>query len=128
MDPRQRHLLQESWLALEDAGYGPEQLARQKVGMFVGVEEGSDYHRRLKHVSLTSTHNGILASRLAYFLNLKGPVMALNTACSSSLVAAHQACQSLRQRECDTAIAAGVNLMVSPAAYVSMTQAGMLCL
>jgi 3-oxoacyl-(acyl-carrier-protein) synthase len=126
MDPRQRHLLQESWLALEDAGYGPEQLARQKVGMFVGVEEGSDYHRRLKHVSLTSTHNGILASRLAYFLNLKGPVMALNTACSSSLVAAHQACQSLRQRECDTAIAAGVNLMVSPAAYVGMTQAGML--
>jgi polyketide synthase PksN len=72
MDPRQRHLLQESWLALEDAGYGPEQLARQKVGMFVGVEEGSDYHRRLKQVSLTSTHNGILASRLAYFLNLKG--------------------------------------------------------
>ncbi|MGZ8238254.1 MAG: SDR family NAD(P)-dependent oxidoreductase, partial [Methylobacter sp.] len=126
MDPRQRHLLQESWLALENAGYGPEQIERYKIGMFVGVEDGSDYQRRLKQVSLTSTHNGILASRLAYFLNLKGPIMALNTACSSSLVAAHQACLSLRQNECDTAIAAGVNLMVSPAAYVGMTQAGML--
>ncbi len=126
MDPRQRHLLQESWLALENAGYGSEQIAQQKIGMFVGVEDGSDYQRRLKQVSLTSTHNGILASRLAYFLNLKGPIMAINTACSSSLVAAHQACLSLRQNECDTAIAAGVNLMVSPAAYVGMTQAGML--
>src|SRR3546814_3777363 len=52
--------------------------------------------------------------------------MAINTACSSSLVAAHTACQSLRQNECDTAIAAGVNLLVSPEAYIGMTQAGML--
>src|SRR3546814_2319073 len=62
----------------------------------------------------------------SYFLDLKGPVMAINTACSSSLVAAHTACQSLRQNECDTAIAAGVNLLVSPEAYIGMTQAGML--
>src|SRR3546814_4882220 len=71
MDPRQRHLLQESWLALENAGYGPEQIRRHRIGMFVGVEEGSHYQRRLEQVSLTSTHNGILASRLAYFLDLK---------------------------------------------------------
>ncbi|HEY8357914.1 MAG TPA: beta-ketoacyl synthase N-terminal-like domain-containing protein, partial [Ramlibacter sp.] len=126
MDPRQRHLLQESWLALEDAGYGPAQLAAQKVGMFVGVEEGCDYHKRSPQVSLTSSHNGILASRLAYFLDLKGPVLAVNTACSSALVATHLACQSLHHGESDTAIAAGVNLLVSPEAYVGMTQAGML--
>jgi acyl transferase domain-containing protein/NAD(P)-dependent dehydrogenase (short-subunit alcohol dehydrogenase family)/acyl carrier protein len=126
MDPRQRHLLQESWLALENAGCGPQQISRQRIGMFVGVEEGSDYQRRVKQLSLTSSHNGVLASRLAYFLNLKGPVLAINTACSSGLVAAHMACTSLRQGECDTAIAAGVNLMVSPEAYIGMTQAGML--
>ena len=126
MDPRQRHLLQEAWLALEDAGYGAAEIARQRIGMFVGVEEGSDYQRRQSEISLTSTHNGVLASRLAYFLDLKGPVMAINTACSSGLVAAHTACQSLRQGECDAAIAAGVNLMVAPEAYVGMTQAGML--
>jgi acyl transferase domain-containing protein/NAD(P)-dependent dehydrogenase (short-subunit alcohol dehydrogenase family)/acyl carrier protein len=126
MDPRQRHLLQEAWRALEDAGYGPAHIESQKIGMFVGVEEGSDYGARAGKVSLTSAHNGILASRLAYFLNFNGPVMAINTACSSALVALHTACQSLRQGDCDAALAAGVNLMVSPAAYVGMTQAGML--
>ena len=42
MDPRQRLLLQESWKALEDAGYGAEQIKAKKIGMFVGVEQG-DY-------------------------------------------------------------------------------------
>jgi acyl carrier protein len=52
--------------------------------------------------------------------------MAINTACSSGLVAAHQAFQSLQLRECDTAIAAGINIMMSPEPYVTMSQAGML--
>ncbi|MBM3652845.1 MAG: SDR family NAD(P)-dependent oxidoreductase, partial [Alphaproteobacteria bacterium] len=126
MDPRQRHLMQESWRALESAGFGPSQIARNRIGMFVGVEEGSDYQRRLPQVSLTAAHNGVLAARLAYFLDLRGPVMAVNTACSSGLVALHLACQSLLRGECDTAIAAGVNLMVSAEAYIGMSQAGML--
>ncbi|UWF51894.1 SDR family NAD(P)-dependent oxidoreductase [Pseudomonas sp. N3-W] len=125
LDPRQRLLLQESWNALEDAGIGPRQLAAQRVGMFVGVEEG-DFQRLAGEESLTSSHNGILASRLAYFLNLTGPTMAINTACSSALVALHQAASSLRNHECEMAIAAGVNLIFSPDAFIGMTQAGML--
>ena len=125
MDPRQRHLLQESWKTLEDAGYGARQIKAHKIGMFVGVEEG-DYQRLAKEGSVTSNHNGILAARLSYFLNLKGPTMAINTACSSSLVAAHQACLSLRNHECDTALAGGVNLMLTPEVYIGMAQARML--
>ncbi|AXV78943.1 MULTISPECIES: SDR family NAD(P)-dependent oxidoreductase [Ralstonia solanacearum species complex] len=125
MDPRQRLLLQESWNALEDAGVGPRHLEAQRVGMFVGVEEG-DFQRLAGEESLTSGHNGILASRLAYFLNLTGPTMAINTACSSALVALHQAASSLRNGECEMAIAAGVNLIFSPDAFIGMTQAGML--
>ena len=125
MDPRQRLLLQESWRALEDAGLGPEQLAKHRVGMIVGVEEG-DYRRIALEEDVTSNHVGVLAARVAYFLNLDGPVMALNTACSSSLVAMHQACQSLRQGECDLMIVAGVNLMLTPEPYLGMSQAGML--
>ncbi|MEB3232988.1 MAG: SDR family NAD(P)-dependent oxidoreductase, partial [Leptolyngbyaceae bacterium] len=125
IDPRQRHLLQESWNALENAGYGPDQISSQKIGTFVGAEEG-DYCQRVKDGNITSNHSGILAARLAYFLNLKGPTMAINTACSSALVATHQACLSLRQGECDAAIAAGVNLMLTPYGYVGMAQAGML--
>ena len=99
-DPRQRLLLQESWRALEDAAYGAEQVSAGKVGMFVGVE-GGDY--QLTHSGggmLLGQHEGVLAARLAYFLNLDGPNMAINTACSSGLVAVHQACQSLRGSEC----------------------------
>jgi acyl transferase domain-containing protein/acyl carrier protein len=129
MDPRQRLLLQESFKALEDAGYGSAQLERDKTGMFVGVEQG-DYQALLgstdTEADVTSNHDGILAARLSYFLDLHGPAMAINTACSSGLVALHQACLSLRAEECDAAIAAGVNLILTPQVYVGMSQAGML--
>jgi polyketide synthase PksN len=126
MDPRQRLLLQESWKALEDAGYGARQIKTNKIGMFVGVEQGDYQFLAKEKGSITSNHNAILAARLAYFLNLSGPVMALDTACSSSLVAAHQACQSLRNQECDTAIVAGINLLLTPTAHIMAGQAGML--
>ncbi|WP_437624451.1 SDR family NAD(P)-dependent oxidoreductase [Sorangium sp. So ce1151] len=129
MDPRQRLLLQEAYRALEDAGYAAAQLGRDTAGVFVGVEQG-DYQDLLSddgvEGTIASSHEGILAARLSYFLNLRGPVLALNTACSSGLVAAHQACMSLRARECDVAIAAGVNMVATPYNYVGMSQAGML--
>ena len=126
MDPRQRLLLQESWKALEDASYGAEQIKTQKIGMFVGVEQGDYQLLTNGEGSITANHNAILASRLAYFLNLNGPVMAIDTACSSGLVATHQAILSLRSGECDTAIAAGVNLLLAPESYIGLSQAGML--
>ncbi|MDT8977370.1 SDR family NAD(P)-dependent oxidoreductase [Paenibacillus sp. chi10] len=126
MDPRQRLLMQEAWKALEDAGYGPARIQAGKIGMFVGVEDG-DYQKLVQdRGNVTSNHTAILAARLAYFLNLSGPVMAINTACSSGLVAAHEACLSLRAGECDTAIAAGVNLMLTPDPFINMSKAGML--
>ena len=125
MDPRQRHLLQESWNALEDACYGRHHIQNRRIGMYVGVEEG-DYRALANEASLTANHNAILAARLSYFLNLHGPTMAINTACSSSLVATHQAILSLRQDECDTAICAGVNLLCSSTVYDALYRAGML--
>ncbi|GAA3625087.1 non-ribosomal peptide synthetase [Flavivirga jejuensis] len=126
MDPRQRLLLQESWKALEDAGYGPEQIKVEKIGVFVGVEQGDYQLLKNEEPLITSNHDGILASRLAYFLNLNGPVLAINTACSSSLVAIHQACLSLKNKECSTAIAAGVNLIFTTKSYKGMKDSGML--
>jgi acyl transferase domain-containing protein/SAM-dependent methyltransferase len=129
MDPRQRLLLQEAFNALEDAGYGNNQLGAQRIGAFVGVEQG-DYQFLVRasgaSAAVTANHDAILAARLSYFLSLRGPVIAMNTACSSALVAAHQACLSLKSGECDAAIAAGVNLMVSAHGYLGMSQAGML--
>ncbi|MGW1130840.1 SDR family NAD(P)-dependent oxidoreductase [Streptomyces griseoluteus] len=126
MDPRQRLLLQESWRALEDAGYGARQLADNVMGMFVGAEQ-SDYPGLAgDEETLTSGHDGILAARLSYFLDFSGPVLTVNTACSAGLAAVHQACLSLRSGECDTAVAAGVSLMAGPRFYEHASQAGML--
>lgn len=130
MDPRQRLLLQESWRALENAAIGASDLTRFSLGMFVGVEDG-DYSLSAEQDldlenSVTSNHNAILASRLAYFLNLSGPVMAINTACSSGLVALHEAVLNIRASECDIAIVASANILSGPDIYVNLTQAGML--
>lgn len=127
IDPGQRQLLQEAWKALEHAGYGEQQLRQHNIGTFVGVEE-SAYGRftGTEQVEITANHNGILASRLAYFLDLHGPVLAINTACSSGLVAAHLACASLRNRECDTALAAGVSLQLAPEGFDIMARSGMI--
>jgi polyketide synthase PksN len=126
MDPRQRLLLQGSWKALEEAGYGAAQLSSQKIGMFVGVEQGEYGALTGGRGGVTSNHEGVLAARLAYFLNLRGPVMAINTSCSSGLVAVHQGCASLLNGECDAVIAAGANVLLTPQVYVGMSQSGML--
>jgi acyl transferase domain-containing protein len=126
MDPRQRLLLQEAWRALEDAGYGTEQIRRRKIGIFVGVEPGEYQYLNQGAGGVTANSNAILAARLAYFLNLNGPVMAIDTACSSGLTAAHQGISSLRNRECDTVIIAGVNLQLTPGPFIGMSRAGML--
>lgn len=126
LDPRQRHLLQECWKALEDAALGAEELKGRRVGVFVGVEQG-DYQLLVQDGgNVTSNHDGVLAARLSYFMDLKGPVLAVNTSCSSGLVALHQACTSLRQRECDIAVVAAANFVLTPEALVAMDKAGML--
>ncbi|MDO6526356.1 SDR family NAD(P)-dependent oxidoreductase [Motilimonas sp. 1_MG-2023] len=127
MDPRQRLLLQESWRALEDAGYGESAVGVNRIGVYAGAEQG-DYAQvsGVHSGNVTSNHEAMLAARLSYLLNLDGPVLTINTACSSGLVALHQACVSLRNQECDTALAAGVNLLLTHKNFVGMAQSGML--
>ncbi|HKF49642.1 MAG TPA: SDR family NAD(P)-dependent oxidoreductase [Terracidiphilus sp.] len=119
MDPQQRLMLEVSWEAIERAAVLPESLRSSRTGVFVGMMT-LDYSRLLDGTNLMSpyaaTGNGFAftAGRLAYTLGLHGPAIAVDTACSSSLVAVHLACQSLRLNECETALAGGVNLSLSP--------------
>ena len=132
MDPQQRLLLEVAWEALEHAGIPAESLRRSQTGVFAGAcasEYGYFAFTDLSHVDAWSNIGGalsIIANRLSYFLDLRGPSVAVDTACSSSLVALHMACQSLRMGECDLAIAAGVNLLLSPAIFRSFDGAGAL--
>ena len=123
MDPQQRLLLEVAWEAFEAGGQPVERLAGSQTGVFVGAHSHSaDYwllqlaqSRGFESHATTGSAHSILANRISYLLDLRGPSLTVDTACSSSLVAVHLACQSLRTGECDLALAGGVNLLLLPA-------------
>ena len=132
MDPQQRLFLQETWKALEDAGYSDKQLEGKACSVFVGCGPG-DYNVKLKEnnvpleaYSFTGNASSILAARISYLLNLKGPSVPIDTACSSSLVALHLACESIRHGTCEMAIAGGVAVMNTPDFHILGSRGGML--
>ncbi len=130
MDPQQRLFLEACWHAIENAGYAPQSLSASQCGVFVGCGP-SDYHQasqtlRLSAQGFTGAATSILAARIAYVLNLRGPCLSIDTACSSSLVAIAGACDSLNAGTSDLAIAGGVYVMGGPSMHVMTAQAGML--
>ncbi len=133
MDPQQRLLLEVTWEALENAGIASTGLRGSSTGVFVGITT-SDYARlaiandstALDVYTATGGALNVAAGRLSHVFGLNGPAMAVDTACSSSLVAVHLACQSLRGRECDLALAGGVNLLLTPEAFVCFAKWGMM--
>ncbi|MGE5632753.1 MAG: SDR family NAD(P)-dependent oxidoreductase, partial [Caulobacteraceae bacterium] len=127
MDPNQRLFLQTAWEAIEDAGYGGKRLIGSRTGVYVGYSGEMDYRRMIskaepENLSIAVTGNlpAVIASRISYILDLKGPSILVNTVCSSSLIAVHLACQGIRNGECEMAIAGGVQLHVLPLRQVKI--------
>src|SRR6185437_14670167 len=97
MDPQQRIFLETAWHALEDAGMTRAELRGSDAGVFVGVHgHSADYGAMqfddpatLDGYAATGTAHDVIAGRLAYWLDLRGPSMVIDTACSASLVAVH---------------------------------------
>ncbi len=132
MDPQQRLLLLTTWEAFEDAGRCPGTGARERIGVYVGAA-GLDHAnlfledpRAVGPAFMTGNTLSILANRLSYLLDFRGPSHTVDTACSSALVALHQAAGALRRGEIDTAVVAGVNLLLSPLPFIGFSRAGML--
>ncbi|NEO71584.1 polyketide synthase, partial [Moorena sp. SIO3H5] len=131
LDPQQRLLLEVSWEAIERANIVPDQLFNSLTGVFIGIGS-SDYLNQLATSEVPQAYWGTgnapsaATGRLSYILGLTGPNLAVETACSSSLVSLHLACQSLRQQECNLALAGGVNLLLSPETSIIFSQAKML--
>jgi acyl transferase domain-containing protein len=125
MDPQQRMLLETVYEGIESAGYSMQQLRGSNTAVFVGVmfldyqlisARGLD---SLPQYHATGVAMSILANRLCYFYDWKGPSVGIDTACSSSLVALHYAVQTLRSGEAKVAVAAGSNLILVPDLFVS---------
>jgi polyketide synthase PksN len=132
MDPQQRIFLQTVWSAIEDSGHKVSDLSGTKTGLFVGVAT-SDYinlvnrlHIDIDAFTASGTAHSVLANRISFLLNLRGPSSPIDTACSSSLVALHRAIESIHTGSCEMAIVGGVQVMLTPAAHVAFSQAGRL--
>ena len=134
IDPQQRLLLEVAWEALENAGINPHSIRGTQTGVFIGLTTNDYYHSvagKLRREQIDAyipfgNASNFAAGRLSYFLGARGPAVVLDTACSSSLVSIHLACESLRRRETDTALAAGVNLILSPENSIACSRFGML--
>ena len=123
MDPQHRHFLECAWEALESAGHPPQSFPGS-----IGVFAGSGMNAYLIHNLLanrkllasaglfqlkqTGNDKDVLATRVSYQFDLRGPSINVQTACSTSLVATHLACQSLLNFECDMALAGGVTIEI----------------
>jgi polyketide synthase PksN len=132
MDPQQRIFLQTVWKAIEDSGHKVSDLSGTKTGLFVGVAT-SDYVNLVNRLQIdidafTASGNAhsVLANRISFLLNLRGPSSPIDTACSSSLVALHRAIESIHTGSCEMAIVGGVQVMLTPAAHVAFSKAGRL--
>ena len=129
MDPQQRIFLEGCYHAIEHANYPVESLRGSLTGVFAGVAP-NEYYAQLEKAGFSNDELGmylitgnllnIISGRVAYTFDFKGPSVSIDTACSSSLVALHYACQSLKNREIDYALAGGVNVLLMPESNITL--------
>ncbi|MDA2804025.1 type I polyketide synthase [Nocardiopsis suaedae] len=131
MDPQHRLLLEMTAEALDDAAIAPSRLAGTGTGVFVGISDSSygalqmSSNQRIGPYTAPGGAHSIAANRVSHAFDLRGPSMAVDTACSSSLIALERACRQVAA-EGGTALAGGVNLLLSPHVFVAFSQASML--
>jgi len=128
LDPQQRLLLEVAWEAIDDAGLDADRLIGSPTGVYVGgfmmdsmVTQLSPLNRDAigPHTAVGFTL-AMLANRISFTFDLRGPSVSMDTACSSSLVATHLACQALWNGDCSVAMVGGVNVMHRPEVMVAM--------
>ena len=133
IDPIHRLLMTTSYEALESAGYSPNaSLATDsnRIATYFG-QTGDDWTDVLnnKGVDIYYVPGMIKAfgpSRLNYQYKWGGGSYAVDSACATSTTAVSLACSALIARECDTALAGGGSILVSPNSFSGLSQSGMI--
>ena len=120
-NPKVRLFLQESYHAIEDAGYTPNELQKKhnsSVGVFAGVSKAG-------FETYPDSFSSVV-NRVSFHFNFNGPSMVIDTMCSSSLVAVHNACESIKRNECEIALVGGVNAYLHPSSFIVFSQLRMM--
>ncbi len=132
MDPQQRVLLELTWHAFEDAGIPTGKISGSNTGVYIGASTTDYSDLRLGDPAssdsyfMTGNTLSVIANRISYIFDLRGPSLTIDTACSSSLVALHHACEAIRSKRVETAIVGGINLLLAPYPYLGFCRASML--
>ena len=121
MDPQMRLLLEVVHETFLDAALRPEEFsAKYKIGVFVGVCRSdaeaiyTDENQDVEAYAISGCAISMLANRISYTFNCKGPSRVISTECSSSLVALHDARVAIETGVCDAAIVASANVLLRP--------------
>ncbi|NEA26504.1 type I polyketide synthase, partial [Actinomadura bangladeshensis] len=133
LDPQQRLMLELAWEALEDARVLPASLRGGRTGVFVGAMaddygllQARDAAAEASPFTLTGTRRGFISGRVSHVFGLRGPSVTVDTAQSSSLVAVYQAAQSLRDGDCELAVAGGVQVNLAEESHEALRELGAL--
>jgi len=132
MDPQQRLALECSFEAMLDARVDPASLSRSATGVFVGAGIAEYMAMAFGDPDAMTTHTmsgnslAVIANRISFMWDLRGPSLTTDTACSSAMTAFHLGCQSLESRETNLALVVGVNVMLGPSPFIGFTSAQML--
>lgn len=148
MDPQQRKLFEVVYECLEDAGMSMQDISGSNTAVFVSnftvdysvmMTKEADYMHRY---SATALGTSILSNCISHVLNLHGPrsvciiqglhlrypaykySFTVDTACSSTIYAFHMAILAIQSGDCDAAIIAGANLIMSPEQHLGTTMGG----
>ncbi|USW59773.1 Putative thioesterase, Acyl transferase domain superfamily, phosphopantetheine binding ACP [Septoria linicola] len=135
MDPLHRMFLMATYEALEQTGYqgaSSNSLHQARISTF--FSQTTDDWRMINEQQGIDTHyapcsNRAFASgRVAHHFGWSGGAYSVDTACSSSATSVHLACNSLANRESDTAVVGGGSLCVVPEPFSGLGKGGFLSL
>lgn len=131
MDPQCRMLMEHAYEAVLDAGVSPRSLKGSKTAVIVGAcfveSELAFYEKNIRDgLALTGASRAMLANRISFSMDLRGPSYMVDTACSSGGYALSSAFDLIRSGECDSAIVGGTNLLLHPHLTLHFARLGVL--
>ncbi|KAE9386159.1 hypothetical protein BT96DRAFT_928410 [Gymnopus androsaceus JB14] len=111
MAPATRKLIEHSFLALHDSGidYRGRNIGCFSSGTAYEITSVSEPNELDAQGSFAGIYS-MIANRISYHLDLRGPSIPIDTACSSSCIALHLAVNAILVGDCEAAVVAGCQL------------------